>query len=409
MANLEPKRNITNLMSEPDPTLKLDFSNTEIAFSTKSDKELKKAAWLFKWMNNESLVKLGSKLGLFAIRFQLPFTETVVRNTIFPQFCGGETLLDCQNVIDKLYEYDTLTILDYGAEGKSDEDDLDTAMKETLKAIEMAASNNSVPVVSTKITGLVDNTILEKLHNKELLTEGEQRKFQHLYERVDEICNKAFELGISIFVDAEESWIQDPIDEMVMQMMEKYNKDHCTVYNTYQLYNIQKLAHLKRDHARCLEKGVLFGSKMVRGAYMEKERERALEMGYPSPIQTDKNATDQDYNAALTYCIEHYETISSCCASHNAESNMLQATLMHQKGIPHNHPHINFCQLYGMSDNLTFNLANAGYNSSKYVVYGPIKDVIPYLIRRTEENSSVTGEMSRELTLIEKEIARRGI
>lgn len=396
-------------MSEPDPTLKLDFSNTEIAFSTKSDKELKKTAWLFKWMNNESLVKLGSKLGLFAIKFRLPFTETVVRNTIFPQFCGGETLLDCQNVIDKLYEYDTLTILDYGAEGKSDEDDLDTAMKETLKAVEMAASNNSVPVVSTKITGLVDNAILEKLHNKELLTEGEQRKFQHLYERVDEICNKAFELGISIFVDAEESWIQDPIDDMVLQMMEKYNQERCTVYNTYQLYNIHKLGHIKRDHARCVEKGVLFGSKMVRGAYMDKERARALEMGYPSPIQPDKNATDHDYNAALTYCIENYETISSCCASHNAESNMLQATMIHKKGIPHNHPHINFCQLYGMSDNLTFNLANAGYNSSKYVVYGPIKDVIPYLIRRTEENASVTGEMSRELTLIEKEMTRRGM
>jgi proline dehydrogenase len=396
-------------MSEPDPNLKLDFSNTEIAFSNKSDKELKKTAWLFKWMNNQNLVKLGSKIGLFAIKFRLPFTETVVRNTIFPQFCGGETLLDCQSVIDKLYEYDTLTILDYGAEGKSDEDDLDTAMDETLKAIEMAASNNSVPVVSTKITGLVDNVILEKLHNKESLSEGDQRKFQHLVERVDEICSKAQELGISIFVDAEESWLQDPIDELVMQMMEKYNKSQVTVYNTYQLYNIYKLDHLKRDHQRCMEKGVLLGAKMVRGAYMDKERLRAAEKGYPSPIQPDKAATDRDYNLALKYCVAHYETISSCCASHNAESNMLQAALIHEKGIPHNHSHINFCQLYGMSDNLTFNLANAGYNAAKYVVYGPIKDVIPYLIRRTEENASVTGEMSRELTLIDKEMRRRGM
>ncbi|MBK8627725.1 MAG: proline dehydrogenase family protein [Saprospiraceae bacterium] len=396
-------------MSEPDPNLKLDFSNTEIAFSNKSDKELKKTAWLFKWMNNQNLVKIGSKIGLFAIRFRLPFTETVVRNTIFPQFCGGETLLDCQSVIDKLYEYDTLTILDYGAEGKSDEDDLDTAMEETLKAIEMAASNNSSPVVSTKITGLVDNVILEKLHNKEKLSEGDQRKFQHLYERVDEICSRAKELGISIFVDAEESWIQDPIDDLVMQMMEKYNKDRATVYNTYQLYNIHKLEHLKRDHQKCLEKSVLLGAKMVRGAYMDKERLRAVEKGYPSPIQPDKAATDKDYDDAITYCMDHHETISSCCASHNAASNMLQAQLIHQKGLPHNHPHINFCQLYGMSDNLTFNLANAGYNAAKYVVYGPIKDVIPYLIRRTEENSSVTGEMSRELTLIDKEMRRRGM
>ena len=396
-------------MNEPDPNLRLDFSNTEIALSNKSDKELKRTAWLFRMMNNKNLVHIGSQLGLFAIKFRMPFTETIVRNTIFPQFCGGETLLDCQKVIDKLYEYDTLTVLDYGAEGKSDEDDLDTAMKETLKGIEMAASNNSVPVVSTKITGLVDNIILEKVHNKEALTDGEKRNFQHLYERVDEICSKAHELGISVFIDAEESWIQDPIDEMVMQMMEKYNKEKATVFNTYQLYNVHKLGHMKRDHQRCQNKGVFFGSKMVRGAYMDKERARAEEKAYPSPIHIDKVATDNDYNDALRYCIDNYETISSCCASHNAESNMFQARLMHEKGIPHNHPHINFCQLYGMSDNLTFNLAHSGYNASKYVVYGPIKDVVPYLIRRTEENSSVTGEMSRELLLVEKEMKRRGI
>lgn len=396
-------------MTEPDPNLALDFSNTEIAFSNKSDKELKKTAWLFRLMNNQNLVKIGSSIGLLAIKFKIPFTETVVRNTIFPQFCGGENLLDCQKTIDKLYEYDTLTILDYGAEGKSDEDDLDAVMEETMKAVEMAASNNSVPVVSTKITGLVDNVILEKMHKKEVLTDGENRKYQHLAERLDEICSKAFELGISVFVDAEESWIQDPIDELVMQMMEKFNKEKATVYNTYQLYNVTKLDHLKRDHQRCLDKGIIFGAKMVRGAYMDKERARAEEMNYPSPIQPDKEATDRDYNAALQYCIENHETISSCCASHNAESNMLQAGLVHSKGIEHNHPHINFCQLYGMSDNITFNLANAGYNAAKYVVYGPIKEVIPYLIRRTEENASVTGEMSRELSMVDKELKRRGL
>jgi proline dehydrogenase len=255
----------------------------------------------------------------------------------------------------------------------------------------------------------VDNVILEKLQKKEKLSEGDQRKFQHLYERVDEICAKAQELGIGVFIDAEESWIQDPIDELVLQMMEKYNQERVIVYNTYQLYNIHKLAHLKRDHQRCLAKGVLFGAKLVRGAYMDKERQRATDLGYPSPIQATKADTDKDYNDAIRYCVDHVDTISSCCASHNAESNMLQAKLIHQKGIEHNHPHINFCQLYGMSDNLTFNLANAGYNAAKYVVYGPIKDVIPYLIRRTEENSSVTGEMSRELTLIDKEMKRRGM
>ena len=396
-------------MAVSDPNVILDFSNTEIAFSNKSDKELKRTAWLFQLMNNYNLVKLGSKLGLLAIRFRLPFTEMAVRNTIFPQFCGGENLLDCQKTIDKLYDYDTLTILDYGAEGKSDEDDLDSVMQETMRAIEMAASNNSTPVVSTKITGLVDNEILEKLHNNEILSEGEKRKYQHLIERVDEICERAHELGVGIFVDAEESWIQDPIDELVLQMMEKYNKDKITVYNTYQLYCVHKLNHLKRDHKRCLQKGVLFGAKLVRGAYMEKERNRAEEKGYQSPIQADKSATDRDYNEAIKYCVDHFESISSCCASHNAESNMLQASEMSNKGIDRDHPHINFCQLYGMSDNITFNLANAGYNAAKYVVYGPIKDVVPYLIRRTEENSSVTGEMSRELALVDKELKRRGL
>ena len=392
-------------MSEPEPKQNLDLLNTEIAFSNKSDKELKKTAWLFKWMNNPNMVKIGSKLGLFAIKFKLPFTETVIRNTIFPQFCGGESLLDCQKVIDKLYEYDTLTILDYGAEGKSDEDDLDTAMKETLKAIEMAASNNSVPVVSTKITGLVDN--LEKLHNKETISEGDQRKFQHLYERIDEICNKASELGVSIFVDAEESWLQDPIDELVMQMMEKYNKERVTVYNTYQLYNTIKLEHMIRDHKRCLDKGVLFGSKMVRGAYMEKEELRAKQLAYENPIQTSKENTDKDYNDALRFAINNIEQVAVCVATHNEESTLLATQLMQQKNLPNNHPHVHFSQLLGMSDHISFNIAKENYNSSKYMPYGPVKDVIPYLIRRAQENTSVAGQMGRELKLLKDEVRRR--
>lgn len=396
-------------MNDSDPTLNLDFNNTEVAFSNKSDKELKKTAWLFRMINNPNLVKIGSKLSLLGIKFKIPFTDTIIRKTIFPQFCGGESLLDSQPVIDKLYEYDVMTILDYGSESKSDEDDLDTTMDETIRAIEMAASNNSVPVVSTKLTGLIDKRVLAKMHNKEELTEGEQRNYQHLVERIEEICDNAKKLGIAIFVDAEESWLQDPIDELVMEMMEKYNNEGVCVYNTYQLYNVDKLEHIKRDHKRCLDKGVLFGAKLVRGAYMDKERERAKEMGYKSPIHIDKQSTDIDFNKGIEYCIENYETISTCCASHNAESNILQAQLMLDKSIPNDHHHAYFCQLYGMSDNITFNLANAGYNAGKYVVYGPIKDVIPYLIRRTEENASVTGDMSRELQMIEKEIKRRGL
>lgn len=394
-------------MSEPGNKLTLDFSNTEIAFSNKTDKELKKTAWLFRMMKNRNLVNIGTNLGLLAVKWKVPFTELVVRNTIFPQFCGGENLLDCQKSIDKLYQFETLTILDYGAEGKSEESDLDLTMEETLRAIEMAASNNSVPVVVSKFTGLVANEILEKLHAGEKLNESENRKYQKFIERVEEICEKAFELEVGLFVDAEESWIQDPIDKLTVAMMLKYNKERATVYNTYQLYNKHKIKHLYRDHKTCTDNGVILGAKLVRGAYMEKENARAIEMGYDTPIQPTKASTDKDYNIAVTYCVENVETIASCCASHNVESNMLQAQLIHDRGIEKNHPHINFCQLYGMSDNITFNLADAGYNASKYVVYGPIKDVIPYLIRRTQENSSVTGEMGREGKLIEQEMARR--
>ncbi len=396
-------------MSDPSASLQLDFSNTEVAFSNKSDKELKRTDWLFRMMNNRSLVNIGSQLGLWAINWRIPFTELVVRNTIFPQFCGGENLLGCQRSIDKLYDFDTLTILDYGAEGKSDEKDLQFTMNETLKAIEMAASNNSVPVVVTKFTGLIDTEILEKLHGKKKLTDLEQRKYQKFAERVETICEKAFSLGVGLYVDAEETWIQDPVDAMALQMMEKYNKEKATVYNTYQMYTHFKLEKLKEHHGYLKAKGVILGAKLVRGAYMEKENARAIEMGYPTPIQPSKEATDRDYDAALRYCVEHVNTIASCCASHNVDSNMLQAKLIHEKGIDKKHPNINFCQLYGMSDNITFNLADAGYNAAKYVVYGPIKDVIPYLIRRTQENSSVSGEMGREAKLINTEMVRRGL
>lgn len=387
----------------------IDFTDTEIAFSAKTDKELKKMGRLFGLMNKSALVNVGSKLGLIAIKLRLPFVDYLVKQTIFQQFCGGENLMDCQNSIDTLYKYNTLTILDYGAEGKSDEEELDKVMEETIRAIEFAASNVSVPVISTKFTGMVDNDILIKLQNKEDLTSGEQRAYDALLERVDNICSKAAELKVGVFVDAEESWLQDPIDDLVMDMMSKYNHDRVNIYNTYQLYRHDKLEDLRAHHKLATDGGFMFGAKLVRGAYMEKERERATEMGYPSPIQPDKASTDRDFDAGIEYCVRNYENIASCCASHNVESNRKQAALIDKLGFDKSHPHFNFCQLYGMSDYITFNIGKAGYNVAKYVPYGPIRDVVPYLIRRARENSSVTGEMSRELSLIKSEIKRRGI
>ncbi|MEM9545117.1 MAG: proline dehydrogenase family protein [Bacteroidota bacterium] len=396
-------------MEDPEPSRTIDFSDTEIAFSTKSDKELKKTKQLFSLMNKSALVNIGSKLGLLAFKLRLPFVDYIVRNTIFQHFCGGETLLDCQNAIDTLYKHDSLTILDYGAEGKSTEEDFNRVMEETMRALEFAASNTSVPVVSTKITGLVDNDILINLQAGKEQNESDKRAYQHLYERIDKICKRAWDLKVGVFVDAEESWLQEPIDALVMEMMEKYNHEKVIVYNTYQLYRHDKLAQLKKDHQIAVKKGFLFGAKLVRGAYMEKERERAAEMNYPSPIQPDKASTDRDFDAGVDYCIRNYKEIASCCASHNLESNKKQAELIDELGLQKDHAHFNFCQLYGMSDYITFNIGKAGYNVAKYVPYGPIRDVIPYLIRRAQENTSVTGEMSRELSFIKKEIKRRGL
>ena len=394
---------------EPEPIVQFDLTNTEIAFREKTDEALKKTFRLFTMMNNATLVRWGSKVGYHVIRWRVPFSDWVVKKTIFPQFCGGENLLDCQPVIDDLYEYNVMTVLDYGAEGKSGEENLDAAMEETLRAVEMAASNESVPMVSTKLTGLVDIKILQKLHYGETLNEGEQRGFEHLRERLDEICSLAANHDVGIFIDAEESWIQKPIDELALEMMEKYNKEKATVYNTYQMYKTSSLDNLKKDHERAREKGIIFGAKLVRGAYMDKERLRAAELNYPSPIHPDKKATDQAFNDGIRYCVENYETIASVCASHNEYSNRYQAELMAKNEIEADHKHLYFCQLYGMSDNITFNLADAGYNVAKYVIYGPIREVIPYLIRRTEENASVTGEMGRELQYIVKEMKRRGL
>jgi len=396
-------------MSEPDPQPKLDFSDTHIAFRNKTDKELKKTAWLFNMMNHHLLISIATKIGYFAVKWRLPFTEFFVKKTIFEQFCGGENLMDCQRVIDRLYEQNALTILDYGAEGKSNEDDMNSVVEETLRAIEMAASNDSVPMISTKITGLVDPDILEKLNRRDDLSASDKRGFEGLTERLDTICEKADEHKVGIFIDAEETWIQDPIDNLAMDMMSKYNHAKAIVYNTYQMYRKDSLQRLKNDHQKAQEKGFILGAKLVRGAYMEKERLRAQQKGYHSPIHDSKDNTDNDFNEAIRYCVDNYETIASCCASHNEFSNALQSRLMSEKDIDKDHAHLNFCQLYGMSDHITFNLADSGYNVAKYVVYGPVREVVPYLIRRTEENSSVTGEMGRELTYIQKEMHRRGL
>ncbi|GAB4253517.1 MAG: proline dehydrogenase family protein [Saprospiraceae bacterium] len=390
-------------------TAPVDFNNTEIAFEDKSDKELRKTYRLFKMMNNPTLVKIGSVLGMLGARYWLPFFETAVRNTIFWQFCGGTTLLDSQESIARLYKHGVFSVLDYGAEGKETEEDFNQTMVEIIRAIEFGSQNEAVPVVSVKMTGLARFDLLDRVSNTEELSPEEQEEYKNVLKRIDSICHNAASKGLSVFIDAEESWIQPAIDHLTNQMMERYNKERVVVYNTFQLYRTDRLQYLMNSYDDSRKKGYLLGAKLVRGAYMDKEREQAAEKGYPSPIHPNKAATDHDYNLAIRFCIENYEHIALCNATHNSESNYLMASLIDEKKLPKDHPHLNFCQLYGMSDNITFNLAKAGYNVAKYVVYGPVRTVIPYLIRRTQENTSVTGDMSRELALVTTEMKRRGL
>jgi proline dehydrogenase len=387
----------------------LDFSNTQIAFSAKSDSELNKSAWLFNMMNKQWLVNIGSKIGLYAVQWNLPFARMIVKNTIFEQFCGGTSLDECTKTVDKLFKFNALTILDYGAEAKESEEDFEYTKNEFIKAINFAAQSKSVPVVSIKVTGMARFDLLEKIHAKIDLTTEEKAEFEVVKSRVEDVCKTAFEQKIAVFVDAEETWIQDPIDAIVEDMMSKFNKSRITVYNTYQMYLSEKLDYLHASFERAKKGNYILGAKLVRGAYMEKEGKRAAALDYPNPINESKAKTDEMYNLALVFCIENYEKIASCCASHNQESSRLQAKMIEEKGISKNHPHLSFCQLYGMSDNLTFNLANFGYNSAKYMPYGTVKDVIPYLIRRAQENSSVSGDMGRECKLILQEVKRRKI
>lgn len=408
MPSFDKLEKLAQAFRAADPPV-VDFTNTEIAFADKNNRELKKTAWLFRLMNNPTLVSLGSKLAMVAVKLRLPFFEAIVKNTIFEQFCGGTTLLESQPSIDRLYSNGVFSVLDYGAEGKATEEDFNLTMNENIRAIEFASRHQGIAVVSTKITGLARFGLLEKITKGESLTETDKREYKNVLKRVDSIAFHAAQKGVGLYIDAEETWIQDAIDHIANQMMKRYNKEKVIVFNTFQLYRTDRLAYLMSSFDKAQKEGYRLGAKLVRGAYMDKERDRAAELGYPSPIQPSKQATDHDFNLALRFCIENYEKMACCNATHNAESNRLFAEWIALKNIPHDHPHLQFCQLYGMSDNITFNLASAGYNVAKYLVYGQVRDVVPYLIRRTQENTSITGDMSRELSFIVKEVKRRGL
>lgn len=387
----------------------VDFSNTEIAFAHQTNSQLRRTAWLFRLMSNTWLVNHGGTFGLWLNDNRITIFNPIIRATIFKQFCGGTSLKDSTDTIQHLLDLHTLSVLDYGAEAKSREEDFDSTLEENIRAIQYASSNPGVPVISSKLTALASKDLFERYQSGPLQTEEDRLAFSRAEARVDRLCRTAMENGVAVFIDAEETWIQDTIDGLVKKMMERYNREKVVVYHTYQLYRKDKLESLKADFREASEKGYLLGAKLVRGAYMEKERERARTRNYPSPIQETKADTDRDYDNAVRFCIDHYESIALCNASHNENSNKLQAELIVAKGLRRDHPHLNFSQLLGMSDHITFNLAKGGFNVAKYLPYGPVREVLPYLIRRAKENSAVRGEMGRELRLIVSEMRRRGM
>lgn len=388
--------------------MSLSFENTEVAFQYRNNKQLKKAHFLFKSMGSTFLTKTGIKLTDFALKLHLP-VKGIIKSTIFEQFCGGETLQEAGKTAATLGRYNVTVALDYSVEGKQSEEDYDRAVPEFVKAIEYAASQKNIPFIPIKITGFASFSLLEKLHANKEITPDEQEAWKRVEKRIDTICAVAAKNKIRILVDAEETWIQQPIDNLTNSMMERYNKEDCYIFNTFQQYCVHRLDDMKKDFETAVAKGYHFGSKIVRGAYMEKERARAAEMGYPSPINPDKAATDKKYNDSIDFCLEHLGALTLYMGTHNEESCLKAVKILTEKGISPTDPHVYFAQLYGMSDNMTFNLANAGYHANKYLPYGPVADVIPYLMRRAQENTSVKGQTGRELSLIQKEMKRRGL
>jgi proline dehydrogenase len=383
----------------------ISFDDTAIAFSYKSDKELRKANFVFSVVNHPFVSVLSTSAVKLAFQLGLPI-ESVIKATAFDHFCGGESIESTENVIQKLGKYNVGTILDYSVEGEKSEAGFDATMEETLHTIEKAETSKHIPFSVFKVTGLGSAVLLEKIQNKEILTAGEEAAFERVRSRIDKICAKSYTTKIPVLIDAEDTWIQNPIDALAYEMMVKYNQQEAIVYNTYQLYRTASLQNLQRASQVAATHHYFIGAKLVRGAYMEKERKRAQENNYVDPIQITKQASDEAFNTALEFCIDN-KHISIVCGSHNDYSTLYLTKLMNKREMQTHDQRVWFAQLYGMSDNISFNLAKAGYNVAKYVPYGPVKSVMPYLLRRAQENTSVAGQSSRELTLIRKELKRR--
>lgn len=382
------------------------FNNTENAFILKSDAELNRAYLLFKMIGNPSLVKVGTALTNFALGFHLP-VEGLIRKTVFDHFCGGINEQDCLKVVDRMYEKGVSSVLDYSVEGKENEEQFDAALAMTIRTIDFANESEAIPFAVFKPTGFGRIDLYEKVGTKMTLTSDEQEEWERVRARFQRVCQYAFDKDVKLLIDAEESWMQDAADELVEEMMRQFNKEKALIFNTLQMYRWDRLDYLKVLHERAITNKFHIGIKLVRGAYMEKEAERAKSRGYANPICPSKEATDANFNAAVTYMMQYIDTMAVFAGTHNEASSYLVMQLMQENGLVRNDSRIWFGQLYGMSDNISYNLAANGYNIAKYLPFGPVRDVMPYLIRRAQENTSVAGQTGRELSLLISERKRR--
>ena len=384
------------------------FENTAIAFQLKTDSQLERAYFLFKMIANEPLVRIGTAMTNFAIKAHLP-VEGLIRATVFDHFCGGINEEDCLPIVDSMFEKEVCSVLDYSVEGKEGDDPLDSALEKVLKILDFVKEKDAIPFAVFKPTGFGRFALYQKVSEGKKLTEEESQEWKRVLNRFDKVCEKARDLDVSLLIDGEESWMQKAADKVVEDLMRKYNTEKAIVFNTLQMYRWDRMDYLKQLHLKAIADGFKIGIKVVRGAYMEKENERAEEFEYPSPICPSKKTTDENFDAAIQYMIDHLDIISFMAGTHNESSSYRLMELMEQAQVDNGDPRVWFGQLFGMSDHISFNLGAKGYNVAKYLPFGPVKDVIPYLIRRAEENTSVAGQTTRELDLLKKEKERRKI
>ena len=401
MSILPPAGGVTNKKA-------LSFDNTEISFRGKSNADINRAYWLFKMISSNFLTKIGPPITEFAFKIGLPI-KSLVKATVFKHFCGGENIGECEQTVEALHKGRVGSILDYSVEGAEEEEVFDYTCEEIIRTIKRADGDNRIPLSVFKVTGIGRFALLEKVNNNVNLSDSEAQEFSKVKARVEAICQAAFDKNVPVMIDAEETWIQHAIDRLAIEMMRKYNRERLIVYNTYQLYRNDKVKSLRDDTAVAKAEGFFLGAKLVRGAYMEKERKRAADLGYSSPINATKEATDIEYNTAIKFCADNVGLVGFVAGTHNEDSCRLLVDLMEERKIMPTNQNVYFSQLLGMSDNLSFNLADAGFNVAKYVPYGPVKAVLPYLFRRAEENTSISGMMGRELKLIVTERKRRKI